>query len=228
MLERVWRSACRCERLREVIVATDDLRIMEFCESIGALCTMTSVDHPTGSDRLAEVARGLSDDIVVNIQGDEPLLESFLIDAVVDALIEEPRAPMSTVVYPADELALDDPNSVKVVLDRRGFALYFSRSRIPAQHPSATRPSYWQHVGLYAYRRDFLLEFVSLERGRAERAEGLEQLRALEHGFSIRVAIVEGWQGAAVDVPGDIARAEELLKRRADEPCDATACREGE
>ncbi len=199
-----------------MIVATDDRRILEFCGSIGAPCVMTASDHPTGSDRLAEVARALTDEIVVNIQGDEPLIEPFVIDAAVDALLRDSRVPMATVAHVASEQALDDPNCVKVAFDRQGFALDFSRSRIPALPGASGRPNDWQHIGLYAYRRDFLLEFVSLSQGRAELSQGLEQLRALEHGFPVSVAVVEGWQSSAVDVPEDVSRVEALLSRSRD------------
>jgi 3-deoxy-manno-octulosonate cytidylyltransferase (CMP-KDO synthetase) len=212
MLRRVWEGAREATALREVIVATDDLRIAEACRSFGAAVAMTRSDHPTGTDRLAEVAAGLDDAIVVNVQGDEPLVEGRAIDAMVEALLADPSAPMSTVVHDADPDALDDPNRVKVVLDRQGNALYFSRSRIPALRDPARAPRYWQHAGLYAYRRDFLLEFVKLAPTPAERAEQLEQLRALENGHRIRCAVVEGWHGIPVDVPADVARVEARLR----------------
>ncbi len=211
MVQRVWEGACRAKGLRTVIVATDDARIAAACRAFGAEVAMTRGDHPTGTDRLAEAARELADDVVVNIQGDEPLIEGFVIDAALAALEEDPEVPMATVVHAADPGGVDDPNRVKVVLDRRGRALYFSRSRIPAQR-SEEPPRYWQHVGLYAYRRRFLLDFVRLEPGAAERAEELEQLRALEHGFPIRCAVVEGWSSVPVDVPEDVPAAEARLR----------------
>jgi 3-deoxy-manno-octulosonate cytidylyltransferase (CMP-KDO synthetase) len=175
---------------------------------------MTSSDHPTGTDRLAEVARDLRDDIIVNIQGDEPLIEGFVIDAAVAALQEAPEAPMSTVVHAAEPSGIDDPNRVKVVLDQQGYALYFSRSRIPAVRDRDFQPRYWQHVGLYAYRREFLMRYVDLTPTQAERAEALEQLRALEHGHRIRVAIIDGWRSTPVDTPEDVERVEAHLEAR--------------
>jgi len=207
MIQRVWSGAMGAKRVSRVIVATDDERIAEACRSFGAEVALTSADHPTGTDRLGEVAASLDDDVVVNVQGDEPLIEGFVIDAAVEALAEDAEVPMATVVHDLAPEALDDPNRVKVVLDRRGRALYFSRSPIPYARGSV-RPARWQHVGLYAYRRDFLLEFVGLPPTPAEEAEQLEQLRALEHGYPIRCAIVEGWRGVAVDVPDDIRRVE--------------------
>jgi 3-deoxy-manno-octulosonate cytidylyltransferase (CMP-KDO synthetase) len=212
MVRRVWEGAREARTLREVIVATDDERIANACRSFGATVAMTRPEHPTGTDRLAEVAARLDDAIVVNVQGDEPLVEGRAIDAMVEALLADPSVPMSTVVHDADPDGLDDPNRVKVVLDRDGYALYFSRSRIPALRDPAQAPRYWQHVGLYAYRREFLLDFVKLEPTPAERAEQLEQLRALENGHRIRCAIVEGWRGIPVDVPADVLRVEARLR----------------
>ena len=212
MVRRVWEGASAAKSLRTIIVATDDPRIADACAAFDAPVAMTHPDHPTGTDRVAEVAASLDDDIVVNIQGDEPLIEGFVIDAAVESLIVDPTLSMATVVHAAEPDALDDPNRVKVVLDRRGDALYFSRSRIPALRDAEHPPRYWQHVGLYAYRRSFLLEFVGLERTPAERAEALEQLRALEHGHRVHCAVVEGWRGVAVDVPPDVARVEARLR----------------
>jgi 3-deoxy-manno-octulosonate cytidylyltransferase (CMP-KDO synthetase) len=214
MLHHVIEGARRSKRLREVWVATDDERIAEAAAALGAPVAMTSPVHPTGTDRLAEAAASLSDAIVVNIQGDEPLIEGFVIDAAIEALEADVGATMATVVHRLEPSALDDPNRVKVVLDRAGRALYFSRAPIPYRRADAEAPRYFQHVGLYAYRRDALLRFVTLAQGEAELAEGLEQLRALEHGFSIRCAVIEGWQSVPVDVPADVARVEALLARR--------------
>ena len=214
MLQRVFEQTRAAKRLSEVYVATDDARIAAACSSFGAPVLMTSTEHPTGTDRLAEAAKQLDHDVVVNVQGDEPLIEGFVIDAAIDALLEDGETPMSTVVHALEDGARDDPNRVKVVLDRSGFALYFSRSPIPyLRNASAGSPT-WQHVGLYAYRRPFLLEFVRLARTPAEQAEELEQLRALEHGHRIRCAVVEGWTSTPVDVPADVARVEARLAAR--------------
>lgn len=212
MLQRVWEGARTAKSLRAVLVATDDERIAAACREFGAEVVMTREDHPTGTDRLAEVAETLEDDVVVNVQGDEPLIEGFVVDAAVEALCRDPYVPMATVVHALDGEAIDNPNRVKVVLDQSGDALYFSRSRIPALRNPETPPRYWQHVGLYAYRREFLAEYVRLEPTPAERAEALEQLRALENGHRIRCAIVEGWESAPVDVPSDVARVEARLR----------------
>jgi 3-deoxy-manno-octulosonate cytidylyltransferase (CMP-KDO synthetase) len=212
MIERVWRGARAAKSLARVIVATDDARIADACRGFGAEVALTRADHPSGTDRIAEVAAALDCDVVVNVQGDEPLIEGFVIDAAVAALAEDGEASIATLVHAAEPGAASDSNRVKVVLDRRGRALYFSRSAIPFARDG--EPRLWQHVGLYAYRRDFLLRFPALAPTPAERAEGLEQLRALEHGFPIRCAVIEGWTSAAVDVPGDVAAVEARLAAR--------------
>jgi len=205
MIQWTWEGARTAETLRDVVIATDDPRIAEVARSFGAEVALTSADHPTGTDRLAEVAATLDDDLVVNIQGDEPLIAGFVIDAVVAALIDDPSAEMSTVVHTLAPGASDDPNRVKVLLDDDGRAVDFAR------RPAGTG-YVWQHVGLYAYRRAFALEFVSLAQTDRERSEELEQLRALDHGRSIRAAIIEDWHSVPVDVPEDIARVESVLR----------------
>jgi 3-deoxy-manno-octulosonate cytidylyltransferase (CMP-KDO synthetase) len=212
MVRRVWEGAKGAASLREVIVATDDERVASACRGFGARVALTRADHATGTDRLAEVAATLDDAVVVNVQGDEPLVEGWVIDATVAALAEDASVPMATVVHPADPEGLDDPNRVKVVLDRARNALYFSRSRIPYLRDPGAAPRMWQHVGLYAYRREFLLDFVRMQPTPAERAEQLEQLRALENGHRIRCGIVEGWLGIPVDVPADVAKVEARLR----------------
>jgi 3-deoxy-manno-octulosonate cytidylyltransferase (CMP-KDO synthetase) len=215
MIRRVWEGASRAKHLRNVIIATDDDRIASVCREFGAEVAMTNSDHRTGTDRLAEVAADLQDEIVVNIQGDEPLIEGWVIDSAIEALLEDPQPSMSTVVHRANPENVDDPNRVKVVLDRQSDALYFSRGRIPAQSSLENQARYWQHVGLYAYWRTFLLEFANLEQTTAEHAERLEQLRALENGHRIRCAVIEGWQSISVDVPGDVAIVESALREAA-------------
>lgn len=208
MIERVWRAARACRRLRDVIVATDDMRVVELCAEFGATAVMTAPDHPTGTDRVAEVAARVEGQVIVNVQGDEPLIEAFVIDAALDALEADSGAPMATVVHRAGRDALDDPNRVRVVLDDRNRAVDFSRGGTSIE-PDAS--GCWQHVGLYAYRRAFLLDFVRLSRGAAERTHELEQLRALEHGHAIAVGRIDGWRSAPVDVPADVLEVERRL-----------------
>ena len=235
MIEHVWRGARDAKSLREVLVATDDARIANECERFGARVVMTSNTHPTGTDRIAEAAERLPDDIVVNIQGDEPLICGFVIDAVVEALLENEADAMATLVHAADAGEIDNPNRVKVAIDRHGRALQFSRTPIgrdaepqEIQLGTSSLPNarFWQHIGIYGFRKEFLMQFVSLPRTAGEERHGLEQLRALEHGFPIRVARIEGWSSVAVDVPDDLHAVAALLKLRSTR--EATAGRTAE
>ena len=214
LVRRVWEGARSAKSVERVVIATDDERIATACRAFGADVAITRADHPTGTDRIAEAAAGLDADVVVNVQGDEALIEGFVIDAAVERLASDRELPMATVVHAAEPEAQGDPNRVKVVLDRCGRALYFSRSPLPYVRDAAPA-QLWQHVGLYAYRRDFLLDFVRMAPSSLERAESLEQLRALENGHPIGVAIVEGWRSVPVDVPGDVALVEAVLRERA-------------
>ena len=211
MIERVWRGACEAKTLRQVFVATDDPRIASCCESFGASVVMTSPTHTSGSDRIAEAASTLTDDIIVNIQGDEPLIKGFVIDAAVEALLENEDDLIATLVHQTDGADALNPSRVKVVVDRHGHALYFSRSPIPYAAPNAPNTTFLQHIGIYAFRRDFLLQYAALPQTPGELRESLEQLRALEHGVAIRVAEIEGWNSVAVDRPEDVATVEALL-----------------
>ena len=212
MIQRVYEGVRTASSLSAVVVATDDERIADACRAFGAEVAMTG-EHPTGSHRVCEAVAERDEEIVVNIQGDEPLIEGYVIDAAVEALARDGDAPMATVVHPLPDEAADDPNRVKVAIDQRGRALYFSRSKIPYLRADGEAPPYWQHVGLYAYRREFLRRVVDQPATPAELAEGLEQLRALEHGHAIHCAVVEGWHSVPVDVPEDVARVEALLAK---------------
>ena len=194
----------------EVVVATDDARIAEAARKAGAAVRMTSPEHGSGSERLAEVAADMDCDVVVNVQGDEPLISPAAIRAVLEPFAAAPDLPMATLAHPIrDEFDLNDANVVKVVCDARGRALYFSRAPIPfLRDEAAAMPL--QHVGLYAYRRDFLMRYPALEPSPLERAEGLEQLRALHHGYEI--AVVSGdFHCLGIDTPEDLRRAEAML-----------------
>ncbi|MCC6580025.1 MAG: 3-deoxy-manno-octulosonate cytidylyltransferase [Phycisphaeraceae bacterium] len=189
LVQHVVDQARRCRRVRQVMVATDDRRIVDALEPDGTVCAMTSVDHQSGTDRLAEVAAGLDDEIIVNVQGDEPEIEPGIIDDLVKRL-EESDDDMATAATALPAGAdPSDPNLVKVVMDADGRAIYFSRAPIPFYRDpgDAGAPAHYLHLGIYAYRRTFLLQFASWKPTPLERAEKLEQLRALEHGRSIFV-----------------------------------------
>lgn len=203
----------------DVIVAIDDPKIAEALEPLGVPCVMTRPDHPSGTDRIAEVAAGLDADIIVNVQGDEALIEPATIDATIQPLLDDPSLPMATVCHTIrDAEAVLNPNVVKVVTDTHGRALYFSRSPIPYDRDSGGgigHPEmYRQHVGLYVMRRAFLLEFAAWEPTPLERLERLEQLRALEHGYPIAVVETE-YESIGVDTPEELAAVERALSERA-------------
>ncbi len=214
MVQHVWESAMRTQRLNDVIVATPDREILEAVEDFGGRAMLTSDAHRSGTDRVAEIARNIQADIFVNIQGDEPLIEPETIDCAVEPLMTDETVRMTSLMCrcPADEL--DNPACVKVVCNKRGDALYFSRSRIPfARQAESTHESeaVMQHIGLYAYRQDFLLMFAGMAPTPLESTEALEQLRILENGYSIRMVEIER-APLSVDTPDDLARAQRLCE----------------
>jgi len=204
MIEHVYRRAKACSAINQVIVATDDLRIADAVTRFGGNVRLTRPDHRTGTDRIAEVAATLDVDVVVNVQGDEPLIDPDAIAAAV-APFADPTVPMTTLYRRIEHLEdLNNPNVVKVVLDRAGYALYFSRAPIPhARDPRGGWPPLYRHIGLYAYRRSTLLVVAALEPTPLERAESLEQLRALEHGIRIK-AVETAYDSLSVDTPEDL------------------------
>jgi 3-deoxy-manno-octulosonate cytidylyltransferase (CMP-KDO synthetase) len=208
LIEHVVNAAARATRFSRVIVATDDQRIAEAVAAFGGEFRMTRDDHPTGTDRVAEVAAGISEaGIIVNLQGDEPEVSGEALDLVVSLLENDPDAPMATLATPIhDESIYRDPACVKVVMSRRGRALYFSRSPIPTHREGLPAPPLgYLHLGLYAYRRDFLLRLATLPPTPLEQAEKLEQLRVLESGLPIAVGIVED-RSVGIDTPEDYRR----------------------
>ncbi len=213
LIQHTWERCAAASRASRIIIATDDERIAEVGRGFGAEVAMTSPDHPTGSDRLAEVSAGLADDThVLNVQGDEPTISPKLIDQIIAEIEMDGGLAMITAASPfRDPAMVDDPNNVKVVLNRAGDALYFSRSRVPFDRDGRSAVVPLHHLGIYGYRRDFLRKFVSWSPTELETCEKLEQLRALEHGTRIRVVRTEE-RAVGVDVPGDIARAEAALK----------------
>jgi len=216
MIQHVYQRAAQAATLERLVVATDDPRIQKAVAHFGGEVLMTSPEHQSGTDRVAEAARQLmltDDAIVVNIQGDEPLLRVEMIDSLVQNLQENSDFPMATLAYPdTDKNDLADPGVVKVVVDARGRALYFSRSPIPAFRDRISPPPYYKHLGLYGYRNFFLQEFTKLSVGVLENLEKLEQLRALEHGFSISVVITP-FDSISVDTPEDLVRVRKIMEQ---------------
>lgn len=213
LVQHVWERANRAKSVGRVIVATDDMRIAETAFAFGAEVALTSPKHPTGTDRLAEVAKKIkSAPIILNVQGDEPGIAPSTIDRLARALQENPELGMVTAANPITAMAdIRNPNVVKVVTDLVGRALYFSRSAIPHDRDGRGGIKYLRHQGIYAYRRKILLDFVKWKPTPLEQAEKLEQLRALEHGVAIGVIVVK--KGSiGVDVPADVAKAVRALR----------------
>jgi 3-deoxy-manno-octulosonate cytidylyltransferase (CMP-KDO synthetase) len=207
----VWDRAKRSKLCSRVIIATDDARIADAARAFGAEVAMTRPDHPSGTDRVAEVAATLEADLIVNVQGDEPLVDPAAIDAAVEPLLSHPSIPMGTLAAPIHDVAdLANPNVVKVVLDQAGFALYFSRLPIPFDRDQRGETVRYRHLGLYVYRREFLLSLATLSPTPLEQAEKLEQLRVLEHGHKIRVTLIPT-PSPGIDTPEDLARVEEEM-----------------
>jgi len=212
MVEHVHRRASEAKLLDAVVVATDDQRIADAVEAFGGTAVMTDARHPSGTDRLAEVAAALNSDIIVNIQGDEPTIAPEAIDSAVKLLLDRPADQMATLRRRIDDPAdLANPSVVKLVTDSEGYALYFTRSAVPFVRPGHPRPISWRHLGLYAYRREFLVRLASLVPTPLEQAEGLEQLRAIEHGY--RIITTETLADAiGVDTPEDLDRVRQLFE----------------
>jgi 3-deoxy-manno-octulosonate cytidylyltransferase (CMP-KDO synthetase) len=215
MLQHVYERVSLARYLTNVIIATDDQRIYDEARRFGAAVRMTRADHLSGTDRVAEVASAETADLIVNVQGDEPLIDPAAIDAAVLPLAEEPAIPMGTLKKRIEDPSeIDDPNVVKVVTDRFENAIYFSRSTIPYQRDkteSKKQAVHFKHIGLYVYRRDFLLRYPGLPLGPLEKAERLEQLRALENGHKIRVVETE-YESMGVDTPEDLERVTKLFE----------------
>ena len=221
MIQWVYERACRAKLLEKVVVATDDQRIFDAVTNFNGNVVMTSPTAANGTERIAEVTQNLDAKLIVNIQGDEPLIDPGVIDQLVILMRENPAAPVGTLVKKIEDAEnLINPNIPKVVVDKDFYALYFSRSIIPFHRDRADQrkwirnEKYYQHIGLYIYRREFLLKFVKLPMSNLERIERLEQLRILENGYKIKVALTET-DSIGVDVPSDIDRVISYVHGRA-------------
>lgn len=213
MIQHVVERVRRAQLVSRVVVGTDDARVQSAVEAFGGEAILTRRDHATGTDRVAEVATHLPAEIYVNVQGDEPLIDPETIDALVSAMLEDDTVQIAgpcTAITHANDIM--DPNITKVVRDFDANALYFSRAPIPwvRDRDEFVAARHWKHIGLYAFRRDALLDFPTLPPGELERLEQLEQLRWLENGYRIRI-VESDYDAVSVDVPADIARVEKLL-----------------
>lgn len=214
MIERVYEQASLARLPQEVLVATDDTRVEEAVKQFGGKAMMTSPDHPSGTDRLAEVALSYPKvDVIVNVQGDEPMIPPELIDDLAKAFEEDKQLEMATVKTPMQKEDYDNPNAVKVVTDLNGYALYFSRSLMPYPRKKTEDFKVYKHVGVYAYKRDFLLKYAALPPTPLEQVESLEQLRALENGAKIKV-LASDFQGIGIDTAEDLAAANKVFEER--------------
>lgn len=219
MIERVYRQALACRDLSQVIVATDDERIAREVERFGGEYCMTSSEHPSGTDRCAEVIKNLKSDCdaVINIQGDEPFIDPNQISLLCSCFDDE-RTEIATLIRKLDDAGkLFSPNTVKVVCDANAFAIYFSRNPIPFvrsvdQSQWMTAQDFYQHIGIYGYRKSALEKITQLPQGKLERAESLEQLRWIEHGYAIKTAITNR-DTVAIDTPDDLVRLNEAIAR---------------
>jgi 3-deoxy-manno-octulosonate cytidylyltransferase (CMP-KDO synthetase) len=214
LIQHVWERCARAKGIETVIVATDDMRIAEAAFTFGAEVAMTSPKHRSGTDRVAEVAKKLRGFThVINVQGDEPMVDPAIVSRLGAAMVGDKAVQMITAasVFTAND-DLTNPNAVKVVMDRAGDALYFSRSPIPYLRGDGVRPAFYRHQGIYGYSTKFLLQFVKWKPGILEQAESLEQLRALENGAKIRVVLAKS-AAVSVDTPEDVALVEQLLAR---------------
>ena len=213
MIQHVYERACQAQLPNEVVVATDNELVEKAVLDFGGKAVMTSPDHPSGTDRLAEVALMYPDvDVIVNVQGDEPMIPPEVIDRLAEAFNGDADLNMATMKVVMDEEDYENPAAVKVVTDQQGYALYFSRSLMPYPRNKPEGFKVFKHVGIYAYRRNFLLKYAALAPTPLEKAESLEQLRALENGYKIKV-LESDFQGIGVDTPEDLAAVNELFEK---------------
>jgi 3-deoxy-manno-octulosonate cytidylyltransferase (CMP-KDO synthetase) len=198
----------------EIIIAADNSAVMDAVEKFGGKCVMTRPDHPSGTDRIREAIQKIDCDIIINVQGDEPLIDVSTINMLIESLKNNPEIEMATVVVKADRKAVGkDPNAVKVVLNKDNSALYFSRSEVPYMREKKDDFPIYHHVGIYAFRRDILERFVALPPSDLEKCEKLEQLRALDNGIKIHAVISDKNNGIGIDTPEDLRKAEEIFKK---------------
>jgi 3-deoxy-manno-octulosonate cytidylyltransferase (CMP-KDO synthetase) len=217
MIQHVYEAACRADQVEKVVVATDDQRIFTAVEQFGGQAVMTSAQHRSGTDRVAEAAQKLGlrlDDIVINVQGDQPLMDPRCLNDLVRPLTTDPDLAMSTLAFRiVDPQEYGNPKDVKVVMDKQGHALYFSRAPIPHARDGGELFDSYKHLGIYAYRRRFLEIFLTLPTGHLERVEKLEQLRAMEFGYRVKV-VVTPYDSLEVDLPSDVIRIEKMMTAR--------------
>ncbi|MCM8831105.1 MAG: 3-deoxy-manno-octulosonate cytidylyltransferase [Candidatus Omnitrophica bacterium] len=214
IIQWTWENASKAKILDRLIIACDDPTIEEVAKEFGASVVYTSTKHLSGTDRVAEAVRDIDVDIVINIQADEPLIHPFIIDSLAEEMLSNPQNLMATVRKKIDDISeAKNPSIVKVICDKNGYAIYFSRYPIPYYRETATEQVYYKHIGIYAYTKDFLFTFKNLPRSYLEEAEKLEQLRALSAGYKIKVidTLFDSW---GVDTEEDLAKLERILSEK--------------
>jgi 3-deoxy-manno-octulosonate cytidylyltransferase (CMP-KDO synthetase) len=215
MVQHVYERVQRARLIDSIVVATDNARIVEVVQQFGGNAVLTSPDHPNGTSRAAEVAADMDVEIVINIQGDEPLIRSEMLDELTEVMVDDPSLSSATLCYRIPEELYPDPNVVKVVRDRSGFALYFSRSLIPYPR-DATEHRVYEHIGVYAYTREFLLTYIELDTTPLAVTESLEQLKVLEHGYRMKVVETRyPYEALSVDTEEDLEKVREIVARGA-------------
>lgn len=213
LIQHVWERAKESHVLEDLIIATDSEEVIRVAKSFGGKAVFTSKDQPSGTDRIAEVVNPIDAEIIINIQGDEPLIHYTMIDGIANALLEDKSIPMATVIKRiTDKHELSNPNVVKAVVDKDGFALYFSRSQIPYIRGENENVCSYKHIGIYAYTKDFLFAYTNFPKSNLEDAEKLEQLRVLENGYRIKT-IETDFDTIGVDTPEDLIKVEERLRQ---------------
>lgn len=210
MIQRVYEQASLADKLDKVIVATDDERVYAAVKAFGGNVVMTSPEHNSGTDRLAEVAKDLQADLIINIQGDEPLVPPEILNKLVEAFIAEKELKMATLKCVMPQADYDNPAAVKVVTDKNDYALYFSRSLLPYIRNEQPELKIYKHIGVYSYTKDFLLSFAAMPQSMLEKTESLEQLRVLENGYKIKVLAVD-YDGVGVDTPEDLEKVRRII-----------------
>ncbi len=214
MIQRVYEQACKAKNISRVVIATDDKKIFDAVKNFGGEVVMTSTELRSGTDRVAEAANILdlnSDEIVVNIQGDQPVFNSVVLDELISPFKDNNDIIMATLAYKIiNKEEITNPKDVKIIFDQNNFAIYFSRAQIPYLRDNDVIPDYYKHLGFYAYKKSFLDKVANLDSGQYENIEKLEQLRVLEAGFKIKVSVTE-YDAPGVDIPEDIEKIEQYL-----------------
>ncbi len=211
MIQHVYERAGKAKLLDDIIVATDDQRIVDVVEGFGGKAVLTSVDHPNGSSRAAEVVANMDVDLIINIQGDEPLIKPEMIDELTEVMIDDRTLDSATICYRIQEENFADPNVVKVVCDRNGYAMYFSRSLIPFPR-NKEHQRVFEHIGIYAYTKSFLLKYCELENTPLSESESLEQLKVLEHGYKMKVPETRySYEALSIDTREDLEKARKII-----------------